>query len=152
MRATEIARLAGLSTDTLRGYERRGLLAPPARSANGYREYPRSALRRIRLIRQALAIGFTLEELQRVLGMRDRGGIPCRQVRELGSEKLRLLDEHLEELGKARERLHAVLSRWDAILLQTPQGARAALLDALDGLVSEDVISPLLPHGLRQRR
>ncbi len=62
LRSGELARLAGVSTDTLRHYERKGLLARPRRSCNGYREYPASDLDRVRLVRGALGIGFTLNE------------------------------------------------------------------------------------------
>jgi MerR family mercuric resistance operon transcriptional regulator len=59
MRAGALARLAGVSSDTLRVYEKKGLLPAPSRSANGYREYPTDAARRVRVVRQALALGFT---------------------------------------------------------------------------------------------
>src|SRR5215471_14896161 len=95
LRAGELAQLAGVSTDTLRHYERKGLLAAPCRSVNGYREYPKNAFRRVRLIRRALEIGFTLDELSRVLSVRDRGGAPCRQVRALAGEKLHKVETRL---------------------------------------------------------
>ena len=151
LRASALARLAQVSTDTLRLYERRGLLPKPARSANGYREYPEEALRRVRVVRQALALGFTLEELARVFRVRDQGGAPCRDVRALAGEKLGLLELRIAELSKAKDRLRVVLDRWDTILAATPHGARAALLEALEGLVDAGAPSPLLPHGLRKR-
>src|SRR5437773_925083 len=88
LRSGELARQAGVSADTLRHYERKGLIARPRRSPNGYREYPASTLDRVRLIRSALAVGFTLDELARILKERDQGGAPCRQVRQLAAEKL----------------------------------------------------------------
>src|SRR5262245_18157671 len=81
LRPSELARLTGVSTDSLRVYERRGLLPRARRSANGYREYPPEAADRVRVLRRALAIGFTLDELRRVFSVRDRGGAPCREVR-----------------------------------------------------------------------
>ena len=59
----ELARLAGVSPDTLRHYERVGVLQKPARSENNYRVYPESALPRVMLVRRALAFGFSLAEL-----------------------------------------------------------------------------------------
>jgi DNA-binding transcriptional MerR regulator len=150
MRAGELARLAGVSTDTLRLYEKKGLLPKPRRSPNGYREYPEAAASRVRLVRQAVALGFTLDELVRVLKVRDQGGAPCREVRALGAAKLAQVDARLDDLAKARGRLHAVLQRWDEILGRTPHGARAALLDALEGLVDAGTPSPLVPPGLRR--
>ena len=152
VRASELARLAQVSTDTLRLYERRGLLPQPGRSSNGYREYSAAALRRVRIVRQAIALGFTLEELGRVFRVRDQGGAPCRDVRALAGEKLVVLDARVAELRAASERLRAVLARWDEILAATPQGARAALLDALEGLVEAGEPSPFVPHGLRRGR
>ena len=70
-RSGELAELAGVSTDTLRHYEYKGVLAHPLRKTNGYRQYPASALPRVRLIRRALAVGFTLDELAAVLHVRE---------------------------------------------------------------------------------
>lgn len=152
IRAGQLARLAGVSTDTLRLYERRGLLPKARRSPNGYREYAPEAGARVRVVRQAIAIGFTLDELVRVFKVRDQGGAPCRDVRALGARKLEQLDARLAELAQARERLQGVLARWDAILAATPHGARAALLDALEGLVEAGAPSPFVPHALRRAR
>ena len=151
LRSGQLARLTGVSTDTLRVYERRGLLPKARRSANGYREYPPEAAPRVRLIRSALAIGFTLEELRQVLNVRDRGGAPCREVRSIAGRKLGLLDQRIEELIGARERLREIIDHWDVILARTPQGARAALLEALQHLVIAGEESPLLPAALRKR-
>jgi DNA-binding transcriptional MerR regulator len=150
LRASEVARRAGVSTDTLRVYERKGLLPRAARSANGYREYAPEALARVRLVRQAVAIGFTLDELVAVFRVRDQGGAPCRDVRALAGRKLEQLDARLVEMARARERLSGVLSRWDEILARTPHGARAALLEALEGLVEPGTPSPFVPPGLRR--
>ena len=80
LRSGELAEVAGVSTDTLRHYERLGILKKPPRTEGGYRVYPPEALDRVRLIRNALASGFTLPELVRILKVRDTGGTPCRQV------------------------------------------------------------------------
>jgi DNA-binding transcriptional MerR regulator len=131
LRAGELARAVGVSADTLHHYERKGVLAPPRRSANGYREYPMDALERVRLVRRALAIGFTLDELARILRARDRGVAPCREVRALASAKLAAVEERLRELVAVREELRAVTSEWDARLARTPAGSRAGLLETL---------------------
>lgn len=83
--AGELAAAAGVSTDTLRHYERKGVLPKPNRASNGYRRYPANALERVRLIRNALAVGFTLDELSRFLSERDQGGAPCGAVRALAA-------------------------------------------------------------------
>src|SRR4029078_7507815 len=90
--AGELARLAGVSSDTLRHYERKGVLPKPLRLSNGYRKYPANSLDRVRLIRRALDVGFTLAELARFMKARDRGQAPCREVRALAAEKLAELE------------------------------------------------------------
>ncbi|HEY0172366.1 MAG TPA: heavy metal-responsive transcriptional regulator, partial [Pyrinomonadaceae bacterium] len=116
VRAGELARAVGVSTDTLRHYERKGVLGRPRRSANGYREYPPGALARVLLVRRALAFGFTLDELARVLRTRERGGAPCREVRALASGKLAEVEARLAGLLELRDELRAIINEWDSRL------------------------------------
>jgi DNA-binding transcriptional MerR regulator len=152
LRSKALARLAGVSSDTLRHYEKKGLLPKPRRSPNGYREYPADTAVRVRLIRRAVTLGFTLDELGLILRTRDQGGAPCREVRALAAAKLGALEARIAELQAASDRLRDVVEHWDALLDRTPAGKRAALLDALDGLVDASVPTPLLPPGLRRTR
>ena len=152
LRSTALARAAEVSPDTLRHYERKGLLPEPARSPNGYREYPPEALARVRLVRRAVALGFTLDELARIVKVRDQGGAPCREVRAIAAGKLALLEDRVAEMQRACDRLRSVLERWDTLLDATPAGKRAALLDALDGFVEAGTPSPLVPPALQSRR
>ncbi len=131
LRSGELARLAGVSADTLRHYERQGLMASPRRSSNGYREYPASALDRVRLIRSALAVGFTLDELARILKVREQGGAPCRQVRQLAAAKLAEVETLLREVTAIRDALRKLLRDWDKKLATTRESERAGLLEAL---------------------
>jgi MerR family copper efflux transcriptional regulator len=152
LRSAALARAAGVSPDTLRHYEQKGLLPAPSRSPNGYREYPPDALARVRLVRRAVALGFTLDELARIVRTRDAGGAPCAEVRALGAAKLETMEARSRELQAACIRLRDVLEHWDVLLARTPAGRRAALLDALDGLVSPDDPAPLVPAALRKPR
>ena len=131
LRAGELARLCGISTDTLRHYERVGVLARPLRTRAGYRQYPPEALTRVRLVRRALAVGFSLAELAKILRTRERGGAPCREVRELAEGRLEHLDRQLVEMSALRDHLRELLAQWDERLKSTPAGARALLLEAL---------------------
>ena len=131
LRSGDLARLVGISPDTLRLYERKGLLPRPPRSSNGYRSYPPEVVGRIRLIRAALSIGFTLDELRNILVMRDGEGMPCGHVRELAGMKLDSLDRYIRQLAELRDQLRAILKRWDRDLKKTPRGKRAGLLEAL---------------------
>ncbi|HLW76162.1 MAG TPA: heavy metal-responsive transcriptional regulator [Bryobacteraceae bacterium] len=131
MRSGELARECGVSVDTLRHYERMGVLPRPRRSAAGYRQYGPEALKRVRLVRRALEIGFTLEELAGILRVRDSGGAPCREVRALAESKLEQVIQRIADLGDLRDHLRRVLANWDRRLEQTPAGARAGLLEGL---------------------
>jgi len=131
LRSGELARLVGVSADTLRFYERQGLLPPIPRSASGYRLFSREALLRVQLIRSALSIGFSARELVDILGERDRGNAPCRRVRRIAAEKLTALERRLKELQSLRHVLQRVLTNWDRKLRKTAPGQRAGLLDAL---------------------
>jgi DNA-binding transcriptional MerR regulator len=133
LRSAELARLCGLSTDTLRHYERKGLLQA-GRSANGYREYPPQSEDRIRLVQNALSVGFTLDELARLFKIREKGGAPCEEVRQLAATKLRDLDEQLRGLSALRSGLRKMIGQWDMKLAVTRKGDRAHLLDMLQAM------------------
>jgi DNA-binding transcriptional MerR regulator len=127
----ELARLAGVSTDTLRHYERKGVLPRPQRTPNGYRRYPPAALARVQLVRRALSVGFTLEELAAILRAREHGRAPCREVRALAARKLTQVEAQLEELRALRAELRTTLQDWDARLARAAPGEHAGLLEAL---------------------
>jgi DNA-binding transcriptional MerR regulator len=131
MRIGELARLTQTTPDTLRFYERRGVLAKPERGANRYRDYPAPAVERVRLVRRALAMGFTLRELERILRQRDAGGVPCREARALLAQKLADVKRRRRELAQLDRVLAELLSAWDRRLASTPTGRRAHLLDRL---------------------
>lgn len=145
MRSGQLARLADVSSDTLRLYERKGLLPCPLRSANGYRWYPPDAVARVSLIRSALSIGFTLDELSRILRIRDAGGIPCQTVHHLAASKLRALDRHILQLLELRDRLRTVLAGWRHVLGQGQPRCRARLLESL-AAVRPTKSKPLPPY------
>ena len=148
----DIARACGVSPDTVRHYERRGAIPAAARRANRYRSYPRAAVARVQVVRRALALGFTIDELARLFKQRAHGKPPCREVRALAAAKVGALRARIAELQAACDRLRDVVQHWDALLDRTPARKRAALLDALEGLVDASVPSPLLPPGLRRPR
>jgi len=128
--AGELARLAGVSTDTLRYYERQRLLPATPRSVSGYRMYPPHAVTRVHLIRSALSMGFSIRELAEILGERDRGVAPCHRVRELAGRKLAELESRIRELQRWQRELRAAIAEWDRLLARTPRGQPARLLEA----------------------
>lgn len=131
MRSGELAKEAKVSPDTIRHYERMGLLKAPPRTEAGYRDYPPDAIGRLRLIRRALGAGFSLRELAKVLRIRDSGKIPCRSVRDAAVKKLTELDRQIRDLNVARRQLASILRDWDARLASTKPGHRARLLENL---------------------
>ena len=130
-RSGEAAGRAGVSADTLRHYERRGLIPVPPRSANGYRIYPPEVVAAVRIVRRALAVGFTLSELAAQFRVRARGGHPCLEVRNLAQVKLRLVEERLKMMRRLRSDLRRLLQDWDRRLKATPRGKPAYLLASL---------------------
>lgn len=130
LRSGQLARAAGVSTDTLRHYERKGLLES-RRSPNGYREYSPQAVDRVKLIRNALAIGFGLDDLAGILKMRDAGGAPCKEVRALAAAKLDELEAFLREAIMMRNELRRLLGDWDLRLASLDPGEPARLLESL---------------------
>ena len=131
LRSGELARLAGVSANTLRHYERIGLIPRPARSRNGYREYPQAALDRVLLAQRALRVGFTLNELARIFKIRDKGGAPCRDVRLLAETKLEEIESRLRQITELRNDLRSILRDWDKLLESRSSTERAGLLEAL---------------------
>jgi DNA-binding transcriptional MerR regulator len=108
------------------------VLPVPRRSPGNYRLYPPEAVDRLRLIRRALAVGFSLPELARILKIRDEGGAPCRQVKRLLEEKVIRLNDQIEDFLAMRHQLQVILADWEARLSQTPDGKPAMLLEYLD--------------------
>ena len=129
--AGELARLTGVSTDTLRHYESKGVLPRPARSDSGYRHYDPVSVDRVRLIRRALAVGFTLDELAEIFRVRDKGDAPCHRVRDLAAAKLSDVENRLRELIEMRDQLRTIIKDWDARLSGLPAGKQGRLLETL---------------------
>jgi DNA-binding transcriptional MerR regulator len=131
MRSGQLAHLTGVSTDTLRNYERLGLLPLPQRTSGNYREYPTASQLRVDLIQRALTIGFSLSELKTILTVRDGGGAPCRHVRALMCSKISDMDKQIKNLVSLRVALNRLSKGWDKRLRQIKPGQVARLLEAV---------------------
>ncbi len=88
LKSGELAKQAGVNVETLRFYEREGLLPKPPRRASGYREYPVESVRLIRFIRRAQELGFSLREIRELLALRVQPGVTCAKVRERAERKI----------------------------------------------------------------
>ena len=152
LRSGELAKLAGVSADTLRFYERKGLIPKPSRSSNGYRLYPAEILHRIRIIQSALAVGFTVQELGRIFHIRNRGEAPCDEVLRIAQQKLLELENRIRHLKVAKKDLQGCVREWKKLLTQTQTGKPARLLERLDQPDRKRRLSPMVPPGLNKNR
>ena len=115
----QLARAAGVHIETIRYYQRRGLLALPDKPYGGVRHYPESAVGRLRFIKRAQALGFTLEEISALLRLDE--AVCCVETRELAVRKLASIEGKLADLAAVREALLALIARCD----RAPEGSRA---------------------------
>ena len=112
LRIGEVASRAGVSTATIRYYERAGLMPKPARSEAGYRLYSKRAVEELTFVRRAQAIGFSLDEIRGLLQV-SRGGVaPCARVISLAGTHLTHLEERIQQLQTLRDRLADAVSTW----------------------------------------
>jgi MerR family mercuric resistance operon transcriptional regulator len=104
----QLAKHAGVGVETIRFYEREGLLTKPARRSSGYRQYPSEAVKRVQFIRRAKDLGFTLKEIQELLDLRVDPDCGCADVRDQARAKIRDIEGRiasLETMKTALERL-----------------------------------------------
>jgi len=111
-RVGSIAKKAGVGVQTLHYYERIGLLPKPTRSEANYRLYSSDALRRVRFIKKAQTLGFTLAEIKQILDLKSHGRAPCRTVTELGEKHLQEIDARLSQLCAYRRAVIQSLTSW----------------------------------------
>lgn len=112
MKIGELAKRTGTSVQTLRFYERSGLLLNPERTDSGYRMYASGDLRRVELILQAKQLGFSLDEIKRILRLRQQGSCPCGEVVQMLDKHLRETDEQIRNLQQFRRELASTLKDW----------------------------------------
>jgi len=132
LRIGQLAERTGVSVDTIRHYERLGLLPKATRSTAGYRQFPPSTVDRVRLVRHALRFGFSLSDVAGFLRVRASGGTPCRDVRAAAERILTAVDQRIAELTAVRKDMSRTLRDWDRRLARTPANRPAHLLEALE--------------------
>lgn len=106
----DVARLAELSIDAVRFYEREGLLGRVRRTSSGQRRYDGEAVRRLAFVRRAAALGFSLAEVKGLLTLRVSARTPCDRVRQRALAKLSDIDRRIEELRTMRAALARLAS------------------------------------------
>lgn len=105
----QAAEAAGVNVETIRYYERRGLIDQPARSAQGYRHYDDHVLWRLAFIRRAKGLGFTLDEIASLLETDDTGARSSARVLATASSRLAAVEQELRDLEVVRSRLRSLL-------------------------------------------
>jgi MerR family mercuric resistance operon transcriptional regulator len=106
-----VAAAAGVNVETIRYYQRRGLLEEPQKPVGGYRNYPTEMAKRIRFIKRAQALGFTLEDVAGLLQLDNTDA--CIRTRDLAAQKLALIEQKLSELASMRDALSELVGRCD---------------------------------------
>ena len=125
----KIAKRAEVGVETIRFYERVGLIQTPPRKASGYRQFPPETVQRIRFIRRAKELGFTLKEIRNLLELRTRPGQSCDDVQTRALEKITDIDQRITSLKRMRSSLenlvHACKTSRDS--------GQCPILDSLEG-------------------
>ena len=108
---SQAAAKAGVGVETIRFYERKGLIEqPPKPLDTGFRVYPEETVQRVRFIRQAQEIGFSLREIEELLSLRADPSADCSDVRERAAAKLEEVDQKMEQLGRIRSALNELIA------------------------------------------
>jgi MerR family mercuric resistance operon transcriptional regulator len=133
-----IARAADVHIETVRYYQRRGLVSLPPKRARGFRYYPPETANRVRFIKRAQALGMSLKEVQHLLTLDAKGA--CRETRSLAAMKLALVEQKLLDLAKLRDALRGLVAACDK-----PHGATCPIIEQLEA-------SPKPPVSLETMR
>jgi DNA-binding transcriptional MerR regulator len=108
LRVAELAAAVGVRPDTVRYYERAGLLPPPKRTAAGYRQYEAAAVDRLRFIQGAQRLGLRLADIRTLLAVRDTGSCPCEPAEQLLRRRLAEVDAEISRLTALRAEMAAM--------------------------------------------
>ena len=123
----KLARAAGVNTETVRYYERRGLLPEPPRTESGYRQYDEESVLRVRFIKEAQALGFTLDEVRELLALRVDADTTCEQVRRQAEVKVAQIQAKIATL----RHMQAILNEMIAACAQGGPTGECPILETL---------------------
>jgi len=131
MKIGELSKNTGFQVETLRYYEKLGLLKPISRTESGYREYDGESLKQLQFIKQAKYVGFSLNEISELLTLRvERDQHSCGDVKIIAEQKIEQIDNKINELDKMRKALHKIT---DACCGGSEPATSCTILNALDG-------------------
>ncbi len=134
LKTGELAKRAGVNVETLRFYEREGLIPEPPRRVSGYREYPAESVRLIRFIKRAQELGFSLREVRELLALRVEPGTTCADVRHKAQEKVSDVREKIADLQAIERALNSLTASCsgEGPLTDCP------ILECLNGTTNEE--------------
>ena len=115
MKIGEVSKVSGIGIEALRFYERSGLLGKPVRSSSGYRLYDEGILERLAFIKKAQTLGFSLDEIKKIISDAQSGASPCDDVREIVRRRLKEVEERIKEMQRYRKELANTLEEWDQV-------------------------------------
>ena len=113
MRSSEVATKAQVNVQTLRYYERRGLLAEPQRTSSGYRVYTPDAVQVVRFVKRAQQLGFTLDDIEDLLHLADGGPDSCQEAKAMARSRIADLQRRIDELAGMRDALARLVDTCD---------------------------------------
>jgi DNA-binding transcriptional MerR regulator len=114
----ELSKCSGLSRDTIRYYEKRGLVGAPVRQDNNYKDYPEDSIQLLLFIKHLQGGGFTLSEVQTLLNQSDQKSLTCKQVEEIVRHKVDQIDQEIADLKASKEQLVNSFTSCDAKTLK----------------------------------
>lgn len=124
----KVANRAGLGIETVRFYEREGLIQDPPRTESGYRKYPEDTVTRLRFIKKAKALGFSLKEISELLSLRAKPSGSCANVRSQAENKIKDIDDKIAALQAMRKALAGLVKECSG---KGPR-SKCPILNALD--------------------
>jgi MerR family mercuric resistance operon transcriptional regulator len=105
----QIAERTQVTVETVRFYEKQGLIAAPQRSDSGYRQFPQETVRRVRFIQNAKKVGFTLKDIADLLALRREPGTSCTDIKLRATQKIEEVDRKIQDLNRIRDALERMI-------------------------------------------
>ncbi len=105
----QIAKMTGVTVETVRFYEKQRLIVAPQRSDAGYRQYPEDTVKRVRFIQHAKEVGFTLNEIAELLALRQEPGTSCTDIKLRATQKIEEVDRKLQDLNRIHDALACMI-------------------------------------------
>ncbi|MBA3631893.1 MAG: heavy metal-responsive transcriptional regulator [Acidobacteria bacterium] len=149
MLAGEAAQMLGVGVQTLHYYEQLGLIPRPPRTSSGYRLYTPEIVERVRFIRKAQTLGFSLDEIKETFELAKTGTSPCGQVQKVLVDKLREVERRLDELHNFRDELAALIAQAPKLSREKREAQVCSIVEEAPLLVTS--ITSLPPQRKRQK-